>query len=73
MFGCMCVCSMSACVCVCERERDTAEGAREFVTSKISEEQSRPLPSGAIHEPINRRRVCARARTKVPTGLYEHV
>lgn len=77
MYVCVCSASARVCVCVCEWEREAAEGEREFVTSKISEEQSGPLPSGAIHEPINRPRVCAtvcaRARTMAPTGLYEHV
>ena len=63
------------CVFVCERERDSRGSEREFVTSKISEEQSQPLPSEALHEPINWLRVCAtvcaRAHTKVPMGLYE--
>lgn len=64
MFGCMCLCAwlhdrVSAYMCVCESKRETVEGKWEFVTSKISDEQSRPLPSEAIHEPINWLCVCA--------------
>lgn len=56
------------------RERD---GEWKFVTSKTSEEQSQPLPTEAIHEPIYwlcvRALACALTDTTVPIGLYEHV
>lgn len=73
VFGCMCghgYETESLYLSLREKERD--RGGREFVTSKISEEQSRPLPSEAIHEPINWlcvcAPVCARAHTKGANG-----
>lgn len=62
------------CVCMCvfvmgirERERETVEGEREFVTSKISEEQSRPRrPAKRFMNP-SIGRVCAQLCAHVHT------
>lgn len=83
MFGSMCVhgCETECAACSYDgkRKRDSGErdGEWKFVTSKISEEQSQPLPTEAIHEPIYWLCVhvlaCALTDTTVPIGLYEHV
>lgn len=65
-------------VCVCARKRETAEGEREFVTSKISEEQSRASAQwsdswtyqlAAVYVQL-----CAHVHThKVPMGAFMNV